>query len=114
RRDPLHGVRGPPQPAPQVRHAPLLQRAGGDLAGVARRGPADPRGQPADRTVAASPLHAASPRRGPPGLSGGRTLLRRGSLEKGTDGVHAISLMLIPKQDRANGSLYPGPRTGTP
>ena len=44
------------EPPPQARDAPLLQRAGGDLARVARRGAADPRGQPADRPVAAPAL----------------------------------------------------------
>ena len=62
-RDPLHGVGRPAPPAPQVRDAPLLQRAGGDLARVARRGAADPRGQPAHRPVAPAALHAAPPRR---------------------------------------------------
>ena len=64
RRHPLHRVGRPAEPPPQVRHAPLLQRAGGDLARLPRRGAADPRGQSAHRPVAAAALHAAPPRRG--------------------------------------------------
>ncbi len=89
RRDPFHRVRRPAQPPPQVRDAPLLQRAGGDLARVARRGSPDPRGQSADRAVAPAAVHPPPPRRGSPGLSGRRALLRRRGLEDGPERVHA-------------------------
>ena len=78
-----------PEPPPQVRDAPLLQRAGGDLARLARRSPADPRGQSEDRPVAPPALHAPPPRAGPPRLSRGRPLLRRRRLETGRHAVRA-------------------------
>src|SRR5204863_3898891 len=95
RRDPFHRVGGPVEPPPQVRDAPLLQRAGRDLARLARRSPADPRGQSQDRPVAPSPLHAPPPRAGPPRLPRGRPLLRRRRLETGRHAVRAHALIRL-------------------
>ena len=60
---------------------------GRDLARVARRSPADPRGQSEDRPRLPPALHAAPPRRGPSRLSRGRPLLRRHRLEAGRPAV---------------------------
>ena len=88
RGDPLHGVRRPAEPPPQVRDAPLLQRAGGDLARVAGRGAPDQGSESAHRPLAPAALHAAPPGRRAPRVSGGRTLLRGRGLEAGPERVH--------------------------
>jgi thymidylate synthase ThyX len=79
--EPVHRIGEPAQLVAQAHDASVLQRAGGDLAGVTRRGPTGGPGQSENRTSSGPTLHDPFPRWPATDLPRGNTFLRRAGLE---------------------------------